>query len=298
MSKAIERSAAPVVIVKGNNFSIPDTQEIQFVPLAPIDSSLYDDPKIPRILDLHKIQSDVRSQGNRGACTYFVFTSLVESLFKKELKKEVDLSEEYLAWSGKAKKKLRIFDEGSSVAVNAASFQEFGFMLEQDMPYQPSWFDPGYPCEFQKNSQTIDPICFSHQAPDPSKTIFKGDQFVFEEVHSRSIDVVQALARHRTPVTISMIGHHRMWDESKDTGDFFLSPQHKLECQRNAKLCGGHAVLATGYDLNKRILFIKNSWGKEWGNQGYGTISFDYLDQMSARKFMTGFISNIKQESK
>lgn len=82
-----------------------------------------------------------------------------------------------------------------------------------------------------------------------------------------------------------------MWAQSKKSGEFFLSAEHKKDCQESRKLCSGHAVLATGYDLDRRVVFIKNSWGEDWGDRGYDTIPFDYLDQMSARKFLTGYLA-------
>lgn len=279
-------------MVEGNSFRIPETQNIDFVPLARIDPDLYEDPKLPRSVNLRAFQSKAKSQGMRGACTYFAFTGLAESIIKQDTNKELDLSEEYLAWAGKVKKKLRILDEGSSVAVNASTFQDFGFMLEEDMPYQPSWFDERYPCEGQREETDIDPICYSHHAPDSTKRIFNGKSIVFEAIGSRSIDVVRALASPGYPVTISLIGHAQMWEQSKQSGDFFLSAEHKKECQLDRKLCGGHAVLAVGYDLERKVIFIKNSWGEGWGDRGYGTIPFDYLDQMSERKFLTGYTTD------
>jgi C1A family cysteine protease len=44
------------------------------------------------------------------------------------------------------------------------------------------------------------------------------------------------------------------------------------------KSLGGHAVLAVGYnDATKRFI-VRNSWGTDWGLQGYFTMPYDYLD--------------------
>ena len=40
---------------------------------------------------------------------------------------------------------------------------------------------------------------------------------------------------------------------------------------------GGHAVMAVGYDMNNKTFLIRNSWGEEWGQQGYFTMPFDYV---------------------
>ncbi|ASC69160.1 uncharacterized protein XM38_000860 [Halomicronema hongdechloris C2206] len=39
----------------------------------------------------------------------------------------------------------------------------------------------------------------------------------------------------------------------------------------------GHAVMAVGYDDAREAFLIQNSWGTEWGNQGYGWLAYDYV---------------------
>ena len=51
----------------------------------------------------------------------------------------------------------------------------------------------------------------------------------------------------------------------------------------------GHAIVAVGFDDNRKIknmvnnrettgaLLIRNSWGREWGDNGYGWLPYDYI---------------------
>ncbi len=41
-------------------------------------------------------------------------------------------------------------------------------------------------------------------------------------------------------------------------------------------LSGYHAIVLTGYDDTTREFTFQNSWGKEWGDGGYGTMSYDF----------------------
>jgi hypothetical protein len=43
---------------------------------------------------------------------------------------------------------------------------------------------------------------------------------------------------------------------------------------------GGHAYLLNGVDYNKKLFRIKNSWGREWGRDGYAFISFEDFDSL------------------
>ena len=53
---------------------------------------------------------------------------------------------------------------------------------------------------------------------------------------------------------------------------------------------GGHAVIAAGYDDGMKIrnaaagakettgaILVRNSWGADWGDNGYGWLPYDYV---------------------
>jgi C1A family cysteine protease len=44
---------------------------------------------------------------------------------------------------------------------------------------------------------------------------------------------------------------------------------------------GGHAVMAVGYDNTKRVVIVRNSWGSDWGQQGYVTMPYEFIIQPS-----------------
>ena len=47
--------------------------------------------------------------------------------------------------------------------------------------------------------------------------------------------------------------------------------------KRNEDLAGGHALCIVGYDDKTNIFKFKNSWGANWGVQGYGYLPYEYM---------------------
>jgi C1A family cysteine protease len=55
---------------------------------------------------------------------------------------------------------------------------------------------------------------------------------------------------------------------------------------------GGQAVIAVGYDdrhigSTRGALLIRNSWGKDWGEQGYGWLPYRYVEEQLAGDYWT-----------
>ena len=46
----------------------------------------------------------------------------------------------------------------------------------------------------------------------------------------------------------------------------------------NENYIGGHALCIVGYDDTKKLFKFKNSWGRLWGESGYGYFHYDYIE--------------------
>ena len=54
-----------------------------------------------------------------------------------------------------------------------------------------------------------------------------------------------------------------------------LYPANINECY------GGHAVCCCGMDDSSQLIKFKNSWTSEWGDKGYGYISYKYFNDLA-----------------
>ena len=106
------------------------------------------------------------------------------------------------------------------------------------------------------------PLCF--------KAAVKDRALHYSRV-ARDIDHLKVCLASGYPFVFGFIAH-----ESIETRDVAKTGAIPLPKAHEPKL-GGHVVVAVGYDDAKRQILIRNSWGPEWGNGGYGTMPYDYV---------------------
>ena len=59
-------------------------------------------------------------------------------------------------------------------------------------------------------------------------------------------------------------------DDVKETGNIKLP-------NKDDNLVGGLAITLVGFDEGDKVFIAKNSWGAEWGDNGYCYIPYDYI---------------------
>lgn len=256
-------------IIKGAFFDDPIPSSFNELELA----------NLPRSVDLSGIMTSVKQQGDRGTCSFFTVAGIIESAVKKDLGFDSNISEEYLNYSIKTLGENEdAKNEGSYIATNISLIHLDGLYMEKDWPYQPSWFETGMPCEKYKGKEASAPaLCVAHIRPtkDVRAKIIRPDGLEFYSIPKNTNAIIKFLATEQRPLTTTVVINDKGWPDSGETS---YTSEMRDECLQNENLCITHTVILTGYDLDKKVFTFKNSWGKKWGKDGYGTIPFDIVD--------------------
>lgn len=232
---------------------------------------------LPQRVDLSADMTSIKNQSDRGTCTFFTVIGLVEGAIKKDLGKEVNLSEEYLNYAAKKAGAYQQI-EGSTISDNVRGMRTQGLLLEEDWAYQASWFDKGRPCKDYKSTDSSAPkTCFSHNRPNKKamSRLIDARGITVLPMEKNTNEIIKFLAEKKRPLIMSVNVNFNAWPKSGETD---YNEEYRNECLTNPSECGGHSIILTGYDMEKRVFMFKNSWGNEWGKNGYGTIPFDVVD--------------------
>jgi hypothetical protein len=238
----------------------------------------------------------VRDQGKGETCTSFGVTAGLE--YVKGL---IDLSEANLADAASRRFHNCNSLQGLSIAEAMTICKEKGIVVETDWPYDPDkicWFP-----EVNVNGKV-------HYTFNEIFSIFnRPTKDVFANMRaSRSIldtsmpsDFVSAtkntLFTRHLPVILDVpvwYTQDKKFDAGWETGTVHMPTPLHLErwledCARPdsessgdpSGITGWHTLPICAWDDTTGRFEFKNSWGTRWGNNGYGTIPYEYITQYS-----------------
>ena len=66
---------------------------------------------------------------------------------------------------------------------------------------------------------------------------------------------------------------------------------------RSDEYLGGHALCAVGYDDHKQVFIVRNSWGCNWGDNGYCYLPYEYMTNHELVYDIWTFINNAKENT-
>ena len=214
----------------------------------------------------------MKNQGYRPSCAIFAVVSALEFQNAELVGHAEKFSEEYLIWAVR-RSTHRInpvaaadgvveegADEGFSLGEVVEALRAYGIPLQATMPntygLKISAIEEPPPAIIQEASQHQ--RVFVHQLPGRDNS-------------TRLNNLVTAL-NAGMPIAIGIA-----WPHYRTIRTGYLSGQKPLEG-------GGHAVTIVGYKsasgrIEDTVFMFKNSWGPQWGQGGYGTVTYDYLSK-------------------
>jgi|WetSurMetagenome_2_1015567.scaffolds.fasta_scaffold295367_1 C1A family cysteine protease len=226
----------------------------------------------PTTVDLRRWCSPIEDQGDLGSCTANAGVGVLEYFQRRAFGKHLDASRLFLY---KVTRNLLgvTGDAGAELRTTMKAMVLFGVPPENYWPYKTESFDD-------------EPQAFCYAFAQSYKTT---KYFRLDPPGQDTVKTLMAVKKSLAAGLPPMFGftvYSSMPVVGDATGDIpFPGPGDAMD--------GGHAVVAVGYDDSKKVgddtgaLIIRNSWGTDWGDQGYGWLPYSYVLRGLAVDFWT-----------
>jgi hypothetical protein len=252
------------------------------IPTTPATPAL----PFPKSVDLSARQSPVRNQAQRNTCIAF---STVASL--ENFDKNLNLSEQLLYYLAREAdddkaKCLKIRYDTSKPAICddkcSGTYLETAVSILQ----KTGLYDEGVWPYISRDNLVLGTHCHevatwaSQVVPVAGKPTTKLGSVVWlvgpgespKEKRANDPMVLMAILAKGIAVTVTADVAGSGWHAGTHI-DVEIDPRTK----KPMKPEGGHGLLLVGYDYDRKMFKFKNSWDTDWGEGGYGWVTFDYV---------------------
>lgn len=212
---------------------------------------------LPDKVDLRASLPVVLDQGERSTCLAFAVTAAHESMRNLQSGVIEDLSEELLYWSCKQIDG----DYGSGTSFRSAS----AALIGRGQPREDIW-----PYDRFRDDTDI-----SYNPPEGALDATPYYNAPMTRV-SPTIQNIQSWLARGIAVALGIFLSRGFFEPVRGVIPMPIPEEESMD---------GHAVLVVGYENSavpgEGFLILRNSWGSDWGDGGYGYLPYAYIDRYS-----------------
>ncbi len=222
---------------------------------------------LPASVDLRRWCSPIEDQGDLGACTAHAAAALIEYYERRAFGTYIDISRLFLY---KATRNLLNWtgDTGAYLRTTMEAMVLFGIPPEEYFPYDPANVD-------------VEPSAFCYSFAQNYQTL---TYFRLDAARTTRPELLRQIKMNLSRGIPAMFG----FTVFGSIGSAAKTGQIPFPVKTDRRE-GGHAVAAVGYDDDliirhpfsdletKGAVLIRNSWGREWGEGGYGWLPYEYV---------------------
>lgn len=224
--------------------SIPDDRDHVY---TPVSSTVRDK------VDHRKLNSSVDDQYELGSCSANALVNAYEMILKQKYpNKFIDLSRLFVYYNTRFQDGTTEIDSGAYIRDTIKATKIYGLCTEKLWPYIESNLTvrPTEECYVDAKTRNI---------KDYKKII--------------KIEHMMDALNNNIPVVFGMPIYHGFYYVDK------RNPVIRVPYTLEPSL-GGHAMVLVGYDKTKELFIAKNSFGVDWGEDGYCYIPFEYARKL------------------
>jgi C1A family cysteine protease len=208
---------------------------------------------IPPMVDLRESCPSIYNQGSLGSCTANALAGAFQFEQMKQQDDDVFIpSRLFIYYNERVIEDSVNEDSGAMIRDGIKTMVKEGVCPESLWPYVPSKFS-------HKPCNNCYKIALDNQVQE------------YLRITPHSLYEVKHCISDGYPVIFGFtVFESFMTEEVARTG---IAPIPGID----ESTLGGHAVLAVGYDDSKNALIVRNSWGPEWGLNGYFYLPYEYV---------------------
>lgn len=229
----------------------------------PLDEKYVPNPrnKIKETVDLRDFFPPVRNQKDLGSCTSFAVTAMYEGMMARGGIEDPEyLSPGYLFYYSNILKGRP--QGGSNFHDQLEVMGTHGVCLDNLYTY-----DAETPS--RKPSKEAEEDAKKHRVLKAKQIVLSTDSDKAKEIKKNHTSITSALSEGY-PVGISL----KVYDNLGKDGPFIHHPSETP----NAKEEGYHAMVIAGYSESNGFYIVRNSWGPDFGEDGYCYVPTTYID--------------------